>query len=443
MAVVVPRGGGGHAARRVAVAAVALLGGVAALGSPRLARADEFDGASVIFARGAALYRVDARGKNEVEIAQLPAGAAPATVRGKARPPPTVRALRTDADGSVLLVDLAGSWAWMPLGGGARSLTSLPCGDGPAQLADDGSAVLCRAPGTANRSIVVELGPASPASLTSPASASASASIDIPPGAARIAGSGAERRLVWADAAGVWTAPLSDLRRKTRAAQGIPVRSFLPSPDGLRAIAVYADQVFADLHHTRAAEVLMTLQLDGQGARRKAIRDGVPVEWSHDAQWVLVQDGASTCVMRVSGGQYKCWRGLTAASLSSDGRWALALGNRDGSRSSRARPAAGPAGKAGKAGKAGRAGKAAAPARPAVADADPPRPGDKPWDHIDEPSNEPEAGDAPPANDDVSIELPTGPLALYRLRLEGAFTDRPTLLVKVIDGAAVWVPGAP
>jgi hypothetical protein len=441
MAVAVPRG---RAVTPAVVAGLGALGVAAALGTG-VARADapeDFDGASVIFARGAALYRVDARGKNEVEIAQLPPGTAPAPVRGKAPPPPAVRALRTDGDGKVLLVDLAGSWAWMPLDGGARQLTQLPCGDGPAQLSDDGSAVLCRAPGAANRSIIVDLAPGGRPAAT----AAAPVAIDVPPGAAGISGSGVERRLAWADAAGVWTAPASDPRRKTHAAEGVPVRSFVPSPDGTHAIAVYADEVFADLHHKRSAEVLMTLQLDGQGARRKAIRDGVPVEWSHDGQWVLVQDGASTCIMRISGGQYKCWRGLTAVSISSDGHWALALGNRDGSRSSRARPAArssGPSGRAGKAGKSGKSGKSAR-ARVEEPVPDPPRPGDKPWDHIDEPSNEPEAGEGSgSANDDISVELPTGPLALYRLRLEGAFTDRPTMLVKIVDGAAVWVPGSP
>jgi hypothetical protein len=171
----------------------------------------------------------------------------------------------------------------------------------------------------------------------------------------------------------------------------------------------------------------MTVQLDGQGARRKAIRDGVAVEWSHDSQWVLVQDGASTCIMRAGGGQYKCWRGYTAASLSSDGRWALVLGNRDGSRRQSPRK---PAKK--------QAGKSAA--RAAAPDPEPPQPGDMPWDHIDEPSDEPEGPDAPPMDDDVSVAPPSGPLSLFRARLEGAFTDRPVLLVKVVDGAAVWVP---
>jgi hypothetical protein len=472
-----PRFVGSVPTRRSDLARFALAAAVAAsafaLAAPATAE-DDFGGGSVIFARGSSLYRVDARGKDETEIAQLasqPAPPAPGAMdaggsSASAAAPAAVRALRSDATGTVLLVDLAGTWAWMPLDGSTRSLTELPCGDGPAQLADDGSAVLCRSARAPRQSILVELrGAAGAASVNAPSAgappskptanagtapaiaslpsagaaiaagaASAAARIiplDVPPGAARLVGSGAERKLVWADATGVWSAPPNDLRRKTRAAQDVPLRGFLPSPDGARAVGVYADQVFADLHRRRSAEVLMTLQLDGQGARRKAIRDGVPVEWSHDADWLLVQDGSSTCIMRITGGQYKCWRGLTAASLSPDGRWALALGNRDGSRqSAKSRKPTKPAPKA--------APKPPPPDRDLAPQAD-----DKPWDHIDEPSDEPEAGGPAPVLDDVSVAPPSGPLSLYRLRLEGAFTDRPTLLVKIVDGAAVWVPGPP
>jgi hypothetical protein len=416
-------------ARRAAALSVC---GLALAG--RAARADDEPTGVVIFARGSSLFQVDARGRAETEIAQLAAPAAPAAPAGGARAKPSapsgpsvaVRALRSDAGGSVLLADLAGKWAWMPLDGSTRSLTELPCADGPAQLAEDGSSVLCRAPQSAARSLLVDLPRG--AAATRPARTML---LDVPPGGARIIGSGAERALVWADATGVWTSPAGDPRRKTRVAPQPPLRGFLASPDGERAIGTYADQVFTDLHHTRPAEVLMTMSLDDQGARRKAIRDGVAVEWSHDSQWVLVQDGGSACIMRASGGQYKCWRGYTAASLSSDGRWALALGNRDGSKKqSPPRPAARPVGKP------------AAPVAPPASDAADRR-DDKPWDRLDEPSDEPEAGDAPPANDDVSVAPPSGPQSLYRLRLEGAFTDRPTVIVKVVDGAAVWVPREP
>jgi len=420
--------------RAPGLATLAALAAVAA--APGVARAeDDFDGASVIFARGASLYQVDATGKGETEIARLTPPAPPPPPRGRGArgprrrpdPPPTVRALRSDADGTVLLVDLAGKWAWLPLDGSTTALTELPCGDGPAQLAEDGSAVLCRSATVAGQSILIELRPVPRPARTGPGVPDGTSTmVDIPPGAARLAGVGGERKLVWADASGVWMAPPGDPRHKARVASGAPLRGFLPSPDGGRAIGVYADQIYADAHHTRASEVLMTVQLDGAGARRKAIRDGVVVEWSHDSQWLLVQDGASACIMRASGGQYKCWKNFTAASLSSDGRWGLVLGNRNGPTRQTHKPAPRPPAR-----------------RPKPRPASPVEPGDKPWDHIDEPSDEPEAGNEPSANDDVSVAPPSGPLSLYRVRLEGAYTDRPALLVKVIDGAAVWVPRAP
>ena len=110
-------------------------------------------------------------------------------------------------------------------------------------------------------------------------------------------------------------------KKATKVAPEAPLRGFLPSPDGARALGVYADEVYVDAHHKKPAEVLMGFALDGEGARRKAIKNGVPVEWSHDAQWVLVQDGASACIMHASGGEYKCWKGYTAASISPDGKF--------------------------------------------------------------------------------------------------------------------------
>ena len=408
---------GPHAPRRRAawIAACSLVAGSS------VARGeDELAGASVIFARGAALYQADARGRGEVELAQLGAKV-------------TVRALRTDAGGTVLLADLAGKWAWMPLDGSSKGLLELPCADGPAQLAEDGTSVLCRSLRSAGRSVVIELPrgrgtkPAQPMML------------DVAPAGARLLGSGSERAVVWADAVGVWTAPIHDLKAKSRVAPDAPLRGFLASPDGARAIGVYADELYADVKRTRPAEVLMTLQLDGKGARRKAIANGVAVEWSRDAEWVLVQDGASACIMRAGGGQYKCWKGFTASSLASDGRWALAFGSRDGGKAE-GRPTKTAAGKTA-AGKA-----AAAPPPTSATKARPDATGAQPWDALGEPSNEPEdAGDGgePPANDDVQVAPPTGPLSLYRLRLEGAFTDKPVLVVKVVDGAAVWVQKSP
>ncbi len=352
---------------------------------------DDLGKASVIFARGGSLYRVDAKGKGETEIATLGAKAA-------------VRALRTDAQGRVLLVDLGGKWSWMPLDGSTKTLTDLPCADGPAQLAEDAELLLCR--NTSGGSLIVSVKDG----RTRP--------VDVPPAGARLVGSPPDRRIIWADKTGVWAAPTKDkdFKPKQQVAAEAPLRSFLPSPDGTRGVGVYADKVYTSVKETKPAEVLMGFALDGQAARRKMIKSGVPMEWSHDGKWVLVQDGGSACLMMANGGQYKCWRGYTGASLSPDGRYGLVLGNRDGSKKQTPPPAKKPS----KKGKA------------------------EPKKKEAEPTNEPESADGDTGgNDDVEVAPPTGPLALYRTRLEGAFTDPPTLIVKVVDGAAVWVPAAP
>jgi hypothetical protein len=395
-----------------AAAVVAALGVADAQASP----SDEVIDAAVIFARGASLYQVDARGRGETEIAQLPAKV-------------TVRALRSDAAGSVLLADLGGRWAWMPLDGSARALTDLPCGEGPAQLAQGGAAVVCRSTAAPDQSVVIAL----PSGRATP--------LPVPCAGARLFGAGAETGVVWTDPAGVWTAPIREPGKRLRVAPDPPLRGFLASPDATHAIAVYADRAYTDARHVAPAEVLMTLQLDRIGARRKAIRDGVALEWSHDSQWVLVQDGPSACIMRAAGGQYKCWRGYTAASISPDGRFALVLGNRDGSR--RQKPAKQDKPKPEKS----KRGKKSAD-RPATRAADVKAwddPDAKPWDKLEAPSNEPESAEPapPPIDDDNSVPVPGGPLSLFRARLEGAFTDRPSLLVKNLDGAAVWIPRAP
>ena len=372
------------------VAVIALL-----LGATTAHADDDFGGGSIIFARGNTLVKVDARGKGETELATF--GDAPDPKTKKAADV-VVRSLRTDAAAKVLLADLGGSWQWMPLDGSAKTLTPLPCADGPAQLAEDGACVLCR--GKKAASIIVNL------------ATGKTTAIDVPTAGARLAGVGKDRKLVWAAADGVWSAPPNAPKQAKKVASDAPLRAFLPSPDGTRAVGVYTDEVYVDAHHKKPAEVLMGFALDGEGARRKAIKDGVPLEWSHDAQWVLVQDGASACLMHATGGEYKCWKGYTAASISPDGKFGLVLGNRDGSH----RQTPTPTKKSGK-------------------------PDPKAKKIADEPTDEPETESADTSAGDVAIAPPTGPLSLFRTRLEGsAFTESPALIAKIVDGAAVWVP---
>ncbi len=355
--------------------------------APALAEED-YGGATVIFARGSSLMRVDPRGRGETEVATLAAKVA-------------VRALRTDARGNVLLADLGGKWSWMKLDGAQTSLTDLPCADGPAQLAVDGACVLCRSTTSPTGSVIVNLH----TGKTTP--------VEVPSPGARLIGEGVQRRLVWADAQGVWSAPPMDPKKKQRLAPEAPLRSFLPSPDGSRAVGVYRDVVHEG-KQTKPAELLMNFQLDGQAARRKAIKAGIPIEWSHDNQWVLLQDGSRACIMGSSGGEYKCWKGYTGASIAPDGKWALALGSR-----SKAEPEK----KSKKSKKDSKKKKKDAP----VEDA--------------EPTNEDEnPGTEVTATDDVEVPPPSGPLALYRAELAGPFSKAPVRIVSVVDGAAVWIP---
>lgn len=352
---------------------------------------DDVTPRTIVFVRGSKLIKSDARGKSEATLATLPEKA-------------NVRALRADAGGTVLLADLDGTWSWMPLDGSATTLTNLPCLSGPAQLSVDGTYVLCRAK---QGSLVVNLksGKQTP--------------IDVPIGGARLTGSGTELRLVWADGKGVWSGVPPQNKAPKQVAAQAPLRSFIVSPDGSHAVGVYAGEVFETVHKKKPADVLMLFPLDGTNAQRKVIQQGVPVEWSHDSQWVLVQDGRSACIMRASGGQYKCWRGYTAAALSPDGKYALVFGSRD---------AAKPVAKATPCPKKKKC--KPAPAKKPVDDGEPEGEAEEP---TDAPADE-------AADTDVALPPPGGPVALYRAELDGAFTKSPVLVTRDVAGAAVWIP---
>ena len=369
--------------------AALLLVMLAAAATPALA--DEEPAGSIIFARGGALYKVDTRGRGETKLADLPEKS-------------TVRALRTDAAGKVLLVDLGGKWSWMRLDGTATTLSDLPCTEGPAQLAEDGACVLCKA---AKGSQIVNLhnGKTTP--------------VEIPAPGARLAREGADRVLVWADETAVWTAPPRNPKQAKKVAPEAPKRGFSPSPDASHALGVYADEIYTDAHHKKPADVLEVFPLDGEAPRRKSVKSGVPVEWSHDSQWVLMQDGSQACIVRALGGQYKCWRGFTPASIAPDGKYALFLYARD------KKPPPPPPRKLPK----DKHGRPIVPKSPDDAKAPPP----------DEPTDNPEGEEEAPV-EDVPVAPPSGPLSLYRAQLEGAFTTAPIKIVGTVDGAAVWVP---
>ncbi len=379
--------------KRAVVLALLAAASVAHAGEP-----DDIAPRSLVFVRGGKLIKSDGRGRNETTIATLPDKR-------------TVRALRVDSTGRVLLADVGGTWAWMPLDGSTQALTDLPCEAGPAQLSVDGTYVLCRSKAA---SLVVNLrsGKLTP--------------IDVPAAGARLTGSGADLRLVWTDAQGVWSAIPPQKRSPKKVAPTAPLRGFLASPDGTHALGVYAGEVYDTPRHKKPGEVLKIFALDGIGAQRKSVQNGIPVEWSHDSKWALVQDGSSTCITLAAGGQYKCWRGYTAQWVTSDGKYVLMLGNRERARSDD-KSKKNKKDKKGKKGKRSKAEKKRAPPPdeqlPAGAEAE----GD-------------EHGDEPVVEDEVPVAPPSGPLSLYRGELNGPYTNAPQLVARDVEGAAVWIP---
>lgn len=313
---------------------------------------DDWGDAAVVFARDGALWRTDPKGKGPaVEVATLPG---PAT---------DVRAIRSDATGSVVLVHIGDAWWWGRLDTGVATLDKLTCADAPARLTPDGRCVVCE-DDTGNALLIGLV-------------TGRTVRTRVPGAGARIAPLDGVRHLLWADGDGVWAAPLRALRERRAVAPVAPKRGFLAAPDGLRAVAVYDGTVFEKKQRV-PAEVLDGFALDGTAARRMLHRDGVVIDWSWDSAWVLVQAGDSACITRTVGGQYKCWKGYEAVSLAEDGRWALLLGKRPTS---------------------------------------------------DEARDSAEAPDEPP------------PRSLFRGRLEGAYTERPSLVETVIEGSgALWLP---
>jgi hypothetical protein len=361
--------------------------GAAVVLAGAVARADDDDtepkAGQVVYAKGTSLWRIAATGRGKAtELVALPADA-----RGS-----DVRAIRADTGAHVLIVDVAGTWYWTKIDGDtAAPLAAIGCGAGPATLSLDGALVVCA--GDKGGTTVKKLG------------ADDHVDRDVPAAGATVLGAQGARTLVWADATSVWSAPLGPATAG-KALADAPLAHFAPAPDGAHALGTYkaGDET-----------LLYTFPLDGSGARRKVIRSGVPIEWSWDSKWALVQDGGSACVMKSAGGEYKCWKGYTAVGIADDGAWALMLGTRDGKA-----PADKPKAKGSGKGK------------------------DK--HHDDAPAPSPaggEEGEGDAATDDTPVPLPKGPYSLYRGRRDGAYTDKPVVIVHEVDGAAAWLPATP
>lgn len=389
----------------------------------------------IIFGRGTSLWRTDPRGKaNAQVVASLPEG----------RVATDVAALKTDAAGRVLLAEIGSKWYWLALDASQPNFRPLACGAGTAELAPQANYVVCA--GAKRGTAIIRL---ADGVITTR---------EVPTQGARLAMEGSSLDLIWADKNGIWRAPLAKPKQIIKVAADAPSHHLSISPDGSRAVGFFENPPHG--------HVLFGFALDGIAARRKGIKAGIPLSWSHDGMWILVQDGTSACLMRTLGGQYKCWKGFVAGAAAPDGHWQLMFGNEPAPStkptkgSSRAKATTKGKGKD-KAKKTvatkGKGGSGNAPlpsnSLPPVSTETPAEPPTQlapalPDDAAED--GQDESGDDEPEADRQSIDgglaaAPTAPLGkgphnLYRGQLEGAFTDRPVLVVHDVAGAVVWVP---
>ncbi len=348
---------------------------------PKKAAVDEFAGVRVIYADANALWSTDARGKGTATKLLDLSGEA--------------LALRSDPAGRVLVVNVGGVWSWLATDAASPSLAALPCtADGGLSITADAEYVVCGSGSGSTQLVRLRTG--------------AKVVRAVPSASAVLVGPANARVLMWGDADGVWSALAKrkdDLANKKLLAPA-PLRGLSIRPDGARALGVFAGIQRKGKTET-ATELLYGFALDGTAARRKSIRGGVVVQWSADGAWALVQDGTKACVMRVVGGEYKCWKGYQGVALSPDGESALLLGSPKASGGGGAEPddSADPGGD----GEGGGGG------------------GD------DEPVAEPAAEATP-------TPAVTGERALYRARVPGTYTAAPAMIVGKMAGAAAWLP---
>lgn len=344
----------------------------AGLTLPAVASSEELRG-HVVFARGTSLWLTDPRGKGPaVEIAALPGPAA------------EVRMIRSDATGAVLLVDHGGRWytAAVPAPGQVATLTERPCAGAPARLSPTGVHLLCADADGHAQLVRLRDGKV----FRRDAAMGRGATVTEHDG---------QRELVSVDDDGVVGTLVRDPEQRRVLSPLAPTRDLLASPDGHRAVGIFHE--VSPHKDGPARDHLMTFPLDGSGARRHLLRDAVAIDWSWNGAWLLVQAGGKACIARGVGGQYKCWNGYTAVSVSPDGEYALVLGPR----ATDAAPIASPS--------------------------------------ADEPES-PEGGDDHVVDSPEDVAAPPGPLSLFRARVGGAYTETPALVETAVDGAALWLP---
>ncbi len=273
--------------------------------SDGLADAPRQGEASILYADGASLWRAPPRpDARAVEVAEL------------GRPAAQVERITASIDGGVVLIETSSEVLVVtPHAEEVVGARALPCRP-PAAISQRGDAVLCRRQGVLAR-----------VDLESPVVAVLSEDTD-----ARIGffGPRSDAAVVAGDEATCAVSMRTGWRR-CFAPHRPDSREVLVAPSGERAVASYA---------RGEGSALTSFRLDGRAVRRVLMSGARAIAWSADSAYLAVQRGGRACLVRATGGQYKCWRGYRAVDLAPDGQHIL-LARGDGPRSLYRAPLAG------------------------------------------------------------------------------------------------------
>ena len=244
----------------------------------------------LFFARKGKLLSVNANGRGTKRIV---------TLAKKTR----IVSLSVSNNGVVLIKDSKGKWLWVDSNKRKPVAKALACA-GHATIAPNGKVVVCS--GAPKVTYIHDL--------------AGNQIRMIPTGVKQV---GFKNRhsteLVAATDGKLWAIPLADWEAQRLLSPHAPVDGLLVAPNGNRAVGRYPDG---------KRKRIFSFRLDGKAAKRRLVRNAVPVAWSADSTWLLAQVGNMACVVRGVGGQFKCWRKFRALALSRDGATAI-LARRD------------------------------------------------------------------------------------------------------------------
>jgi len=88
-----------------------------------------------------------------------------------------------------------------------------------------------------------------------------------------------------------------------------PARSMAVSPNGTRAIGDYDE---GDI------DVVYVFKLDGRAIKRTLMQAARVITISANSTWASLQQELDACAVRITGGQYMCWRRYEAMDISSN-----------------------------------------------------------------------------------------------------------------------------